>query len=517
MFRGLKNLIATLLLLFSASGSNPSPEYYQGYAPKPPIYIEDRSTLLSLYPQLSELEDPEFETGVPHQRTLLVSKGAIADINGDGLQDVIVSTRTTYEQYYELIGWAEVGVGDSSVHVYLGSNGILGETYTQKPSRSIDLPEKYSVVEVVDLEGDGKYELVVRGQDESGQNITEDSDFVQIYKGDSDEPKDLLFAKAFYGVLSLVDLDYDGRTNIVIQNTDNRCAEEVENPICIQDITFENFEILGPGAFMYKEVPRDVKFAYVFSVLKDTRYDPSYTEEVVRVLDIFRAKLGQDIVDEAINYVDRIYSQRARVDQILQTPDRPLDESIGIIEQELGIHNPDVLSYVVQDAAYRNDLWVYDNDTYELMPLPLIFTEQAHPLAKLIVEKSVELSGYNSADVSPEVKEALAAVLTYTGKTAYYNAGGEIDPEKGALVPGTNVYVDPFYFDAAVDYLVAKHEGRQSAVELGFQQAMDDFARGGFTTREQEQAIRQMNQQLDRDLSSAYRQWESFYQRFGSR
>ncbi|MBS3052139.1 MAG: hypothetical protein J4428_02095 [Candidatus Aenigmarchaeota archaeon] len=514
MFKGLKNLIATLLLLFSASGSNPSPEYYQNYAPKPPIYIEDRSTLLSLYPQLSELEDPEFETGVPHQRILVV-KGAIADINGDGLQDMIVSTRTAYEQYYELLGWAEVGVGDSNVHVYLGSNSIWGETYPQKPSRSISLPEKYSVIEVVDLEGDRKYELVVKGQDESGQNITPHSAFVQIYKGDSDEPRDLLFAKTFYGVLFLIDLDYDGRTNIVIQNTDNRCDEILDNPICIQDVTFENFEILGPGAFMYKEVPRDVKFAYVFSVLKDIRYGPFDPRDVDRVLGIFRAKLGQDIVDEAINYVDRIYSQQSRVDQILQTPDRPLDESIGIIEQELDIHNSDVLSYAVQSAAYRNDVWVYDNDTYELMPLPVMFAKQAHPLATLIVERSVELSGYSSADVSPEVKEALAVVLTYTGETVYYNAGGEIDPKKGALVPGTNVYVDPFYFDAAVDYLVAKHEGRQSAVELGFQQAMEDFARGEFTTREQ--AIRQMNQQMDRDLSSAYRQWEIFYQKFGSR
>lgn len=477
--------IALLLSLYSNVSSNPlslSQNIQQIYNSKPPVVYsgkQARDTLLRLYPQVKPLENYRIYnvdgfSDRRHKRTELIPHGVVVDIDGDNKEDLIVSTHTRYEKF-NLGLWAEALLDDSKVYIFSGQgNGQI----SQKPTRTIDLPKSYHNAHAVDLDGNGSYELVIEGHDLSGKNITAYSSFVRVYRGDIDWPFDLLYERKFYGTLNMVDTDKDGRLNFIIHHSNHTGPDG--KPTNIQDVEFQNFEISIDGSLTQEEVPKDIRFAYAFSYFRDAlnSSQSSSQRETERVYNIFRRRLGSDVTEEAYKQAKEFSSKqkRDRAAQILKTPNQPLSTSIANVQKEFGITNPDVLSYVVQSVAIQNDIWVYNGKTKSMVPLTLIPEMEAHPLAELILDKSIKLGGYETADISPETKKVLAVMLTYTGKAIYNEAGGEFDPRKGYLVPGTkNFYVPEVVWKTTVDYIIARDQGRQPAVEKIFMGTMDGF------------------------------------------
>lgn len=505
MWRRLVNLLLPFSLLLSTSSSVSARNAYtsRNRDTLPPIYLET-DVLTGVYPQVNDLAYKR-----PHERNEINFRGVQGDIDGDGIEDLAVPTKISYQKYSEEIGrWVDISPVDSRVYIYYGYIDLFGShRIPPKPSRVINYTEKIGIPEIVDFDLDGDPELVLWGQDQSGELVNDYSNFIEVYRGDRYSTDDLLFGTPFYGEKYIMDVNNDGIPEIVIENIDNRCNGHF---VCIQGVRIYTVNITESGVLVTDNIgaiPRHIRYRDVLKILEDLYGNSMVTStEFNRVLNVFREGYGGDVVDEAYAKVKLISSKQDKFARILEAPDQPLSTSISRIQDELRTNDPELVAYVVQKTAVENDIWVSDGE--RLLPLSLLLNTEPHPIAELVTDKVYALSGFEAEEIPPEAKEALAVMLTYTGREIYLQAGGEFDEEGNAIIPGTDLYVKRGALEAVTNYITARKNGRQSDSELEFQKAMRDVKIS--LTPEGQEMLRDIGSGFS-DLSSEFRNVVEFF------
>jgi len=192
----LRAVVLTRVLLACAvlAGISPSPVWAQAVAPN----LNPSSNLF--------LDAPAYGSGGPHAYGIV-----LADLNGDGKQDVIVANACT-------------GCTSASVGVLLGN----GDSTFQPAAAYASGGAGVLLVAVGDVNGDGKRDVVVENQCVSQSNCTKGSIGVLLGNGDGTLQSAFTYTLPSEGgyILSLADLNGDNKVDLVV----TACAANNCNP-----------------------------------------------------------------------------------------------------------------------------------------------------------------------------------------------------------------------------------------------------------------------------------------------